>query len=126
MDVLLHGPCGGFSHHGHSIDDPSEDPYLGQYDRKGNDDLHPRGEISLAQGDVPLEGDHGVIESIDDNAAHRYDGRDADKCEVSMRDAIEKQEAGNENEAEDFKEEPVSHGGCQKGPVLAMDENEKL
>ena len=63
--IGVFSPFRWFVQYRHAADDPSENPNLNEYNRDGNNHLHPG--RNVANGCIPAESDNGHIESVQNN-----------------------------------------------------------
>jgi hypothetical protein len=82
--VFMSCPFRRLVKHRHSVDNPSENPYLRKYNTKGYNYFNPRRNVPLTQRNIPLVGDEDIIESIDNDSEHCQDGGGTDEKEISV------------------------------------------
>jgi hypothetical protein len=109
--MLLLRPLGRFAKYRHPRYYPSEYPYLGKNDGKGDYDLHPGRKISFTQRYPPFICNDGNIKPIDDDSDHGEDGGCSNQQKVSVSRTLEKHDAGDNYQSYDLGEIPVTHGG---------------
>ena len=107
----------------HPVDHPAEHPEFHADDRQGDPDLLPGGVVMRRV--VPLEGDDGDVQAVQDHPERREERRDLHEPHVARFRRRRRGRSGPP-EPDDLQQVPVPHRGEEYPQLVAVDQVDDL